>query len=56
MRDRVGALQVGVEGLDEATVCVGCEIECASTDVGVLERLDRVVYDGVGLEMLYWSG
>jgi hypothetical protein len=55
VRDRVGALQVRVEGGDEAAVCVGCEIECAGADVGVLECLNRVVYDGVGLEMLDWS-
>jgi hypothetical protein len=55
VRDRVGALQVRVEGSDEAAVCVGREVECAGTDVGVAERLDRVVYDGVGFEMLDWS-
>jgi hypothetical protein len=55
VRDRVGALQVGVEGSDEAAVCVGCEVECAGTDVGVAERLDRVVNDWVGFEMLDWS-
>jgi hypothetical protein len=52
VRDAVGALQVGVEGRDEAAVCVGSEVEGAGADVGVLEGLDGVVDDGVGLEML----
>jgi hypothetical protein len=52
VRDTVGALQVGVEGRDEAAVRVGCEVQCAGADVGVLERLDCVVHNWVGLKML----
>jgi hypothetical protein len=52
VRDAVGALKVGVEGRNEAAVCVGGEVEGASADVGVFEGLDRVVDNGIGLEML----
>jgi hypothetical protein len=50
--DAVGALEVRVEGRDEAAVCVGCEVQGAGANVGVLEGLDGVVHDGVGLKML----
>lgn len=50
--DRVRSLQVGVEGCDEAAVCVGGKVQCAGTDVGVLEGLDRIVHDGVRVEVL----
>lgn len=52
MCDAVGALKVWVEGRDEAAVCVGCEVQGAGADVRVLEGLDGVVDDRVGLEML----
>jgi hypothetical protein len=45
--DGVGALEVGVEGRDEAAVGVGGEVEGAGADVGVLEGFDGVVDDGV---------
>jgi hypothetical protein len=50
--DAVGALEVRVEGRDEAAVCVGCEVHGAGANVGVLEGLNGVVHDGVGLKML----
>jgi len=52
VRDAVWALQVGVEGGDEAVVRVGCKVECTGADVGVLEALDCVVERRVCLEML----
>jgi hypothetical protein len=50
--DRVRALQVGVEGRDDAAVRVVCEVERGCAELGALERLDGVVHDGVGLQML----
>jgi hypothetical protein len=52
VRNRVRALQVGVEWRDEAAVRVGCEVESTGAKLGVLESFDSVVHDGVGLEML----
>ena len=45
--DGVGALEVGMEGRDEAAVGVGGEVEGAGADVGVLESFDGVVDNGV---------
>lgn len=52
VRDAVWALQVGVEGRDEAVVRVGCKVECTGANVGVLESLNCVVERRVCLEML----
>jgi hypothetical protein len=50
--DGVRALQVGVEGHDKVAVCVGREVDGAGADVGLLERLARVVHQRERVEML----
>jgi hypothetical protein len=50
--DGVRALEVWVEGCDDALIGVGSEVQCAGANLGVLECLDGVMDDRIRLEML----